>query len=74
MSRSTDLHQSIVDAVTDDDVQAIIRRLIDQARHGDKTAARLILGYLETPTEQEKSDEFDATCRNLGIDPTTLKI
>jgi hypothetical protein len=53
MSRTKDLHQCIVNAVTDEDVRDIARAMIDLAKSGDKTAARLILGYLETPTAQE---------------------
>jgi hypothetical protein len=43
--RTAALRQAMLDAVTEDDLQAIVRQLIQQAREGDVAAARLVLSY-----------------------------
>lgn len=39
------MRQALLDAVTTEDMQAVVRQLIHQAREGDVAAARLVLAY-----------------------------
>ncbi len=43
--RTALLRQAMLDAVTPEDIQAIVRQLIQKAREGDVAAARLVLAY-----------------------------
>ncbi len=43
--RTAALRQAMLDAVTPEDVQAIVRQMIQKAREGDVAAARLVLAY-----------------------------
>jgi hypothetical protein len=59
--RTAALRQAMLDAVTEDDLQAIVRQLIQQAREGDVAAARLVLSY-----SIGKADK--------AVDPDTLDV
>ena len=39
------LQAAFAQALTEDDIRAIARKLVDQAREGDRTSARLVLKY-----------------------------
>jgi hypothetical protein len=43
--QSARLQAAFIHAVTENDVEAIARKLIEQARNGDNTSARLVLKY-----------------------------
>ncbi len=43
--RTAALRQAMLDAVTPEDVQAIVRQMVQKARAGDVAAARLVLAY-----------------------------
>lgn len=48
------LRSAMLQAITEGDVQAIIAKLVDQARDGDIKAATLLLGYVGKPVATEE--------------------
>jgi len=40
------LRSLLLDAVSDDDLRAVVRKLVEQARGGDTAAAKLLLAYV----------------------------
>ncbi len=58
--RTAALRQAMLDAVTPEDLQAIVRQLIQQAREGDVPAARLVFSYtLGKPDKAVDPDTLD---------------
>ncbi len=58
--RTATLRQAMLDAVTGEDLQAIVRQLIQQAREGDVPAARLVFSYtLGKPDKAVDPDSLD---------------
>jgi hypothetical protein len=54
------LRQLLVERVSDDDLAAIVDRLVQKAREGDVSAARLVLSYaVGRPTSAVDPDELD---------------
>lgn len=50
-SRGQKLRAAILASISREDVQAITRTLIDQAKAGDQGAAKILLSYIGKPTE-----------------------
>jgi len=49
--RVAQLRSLIVETITDDDMAAIVRRLVEDAKNGDKAALKMLLSYaIGTPT------------------------
>ena len=59
--RVASLRSALYDAVTEDDIRDIGRRLIQQSRAGDLAAAKLLLSYvLGKPAHAVDPDQLDA--------------
>jgi hypothetical protein len=58
--RTAQLRRVLSEAVTDEDVEAIAKRLLEQAKAGDVAAARLLLSYaIGQPTRAVDPDTLD---------------
>jgi len=74
--RMAKLRSIALDAVTEEDVRAVVRKLVDQAKAGDSAAAKLLLAYvLGRPTEAVNPDRLDLEeFRLLEECPTPAKV
>jgi hypothetical protein len=58
--RVAQFRRALWNAVTDDDIEAIVRRQIEKAREGDSTAAKLVLAYtVGKPVPTVDADTLD---------------
>jgi hypothetical protein len=54
------LRSIALDAVTEEDLRAVVRKLVDQAKAGDPAAAKFLLAYvIGRPTEAVNPDRLD---------------
>ena len=59
----------ILDAVSDDDLKAVVGKLVDQAKAGDAAAIRELLTRLVgKPTETPDPDRLDENENTIGAD------
>jgi hypothetical protein len=74
--RTAALRAIALDAVTEEDVRAVMRKLIEQAKTGDAAAAKLLLAYvIGRPTEAVNPDRVDLEeFRMLEECPTPAKV
>lgn len=70
------LRALVLDAVLDEDVRAVIRKLVDLAKAGNPAAAKLLLAYvIGRPTEAVNPDRLDLDEFRLLEDcPTPAKV
>ena len=73
--RVSQLRSLIVEELADDDLQAIVRRMVDDAKAGDKAAAKLLLSYaIGKPAEpvcgpdHAEAHELDAEAAKLNAE------
>jgi hypothetical protein len=58
--RTAAMRQALMDAVTDDDIAVIARKMVEQAREGNVAAARLVFTYvIGKPQPAEDPDRLD---------------
>ena len=59
----------ILDAVSDDDLKAVVGKLVDQAKAGDAAAIReLLMPLVGKPTEVPDPDRLDENENTIGAD------
>ena len=63
------LRRTMLDAVTDGDIRAIVKRMVKEAKGGDIASAKLILGYVvgrpANVIDQEKHDQHAAAMAEI---------
>lgn len=64
--RAAELRSTIFRAITDEDIAGIVRGLIDQAKAGDVTAAKLVLGYAVGAPRSFDEDAEESEKRGVG--------
>jgi hypothetical protein len=68
-SKQAHLRQVLVESLTDDDVRAVVRKLVELTKEGDLRAARLLLHYgLGKPQDAARADEPRALPANGNAD------
>lgn len=73
--RMQELRRSILDAATEDDVQAIIRKMAEMGRSGDVTAARVFLEYVVgKPTQAIELSNADGSAIELPSIVATIMV